>query len=104
MVALPLVDDAGVREDARPVVTGRRNGAGAAARRETRRISVKTQRALSDEQERLRSEGLRALARIIARRALAHQGHAVSGSTGGGGHAVNRESRCNRERPRGART
>ena len=32
---------------------------------------MKTQRALSEEQERLRIEGLRALARIIARRALA---------------------------------
>ena len=32
---------------------------------------MKTQRALSDEQERLRIKGLRALARIIARRALA---------------------------------
>ncbi|MXZ88370.1 MAG: hypothetical protein F4089_03460 [Gammaproteobacteria bacterium] len=32
---------------------------------------MKTQQALSDEQERLRLEGLRALARIIARRALA---------------------------------
>ncbi|MYD27795.1 MAG: hypothetical protein F4X03_02595 [Dehalococcoidia bacterium] len=32
---------------------------------------MKTQQALSDEQERLRIEGLRALARIIARRALA---------------------------------
>jgi len=31
---------------------------------------VKTQRALSDEQDRLRIEGLRVLARIIARRAL----------------------------------
>ena len=32
---------------------------------------MKAQRALSEEQERLRIEGLRALARIIARRALA---------------------------------
>ncbi|MCY4393206.1 MAG: hypothetical protein OXE43_14340 [Chloroflexi bacterium] len=32
---------------------------------------MKTQRALSDEQERLRLEGLRILARIIARRSLA---------------------------------
>ncbi|MXZ89799.1 MAG: hypothetical protein F4Z07_13325 [Dehalococcoidia bacterium] len=32
---------------------------------------MKTRQALSDEQERLRIEGLRALARIIARRALA---------------------------------
>ncbi|MXZ47565.1 MAG: hypothetical protein F4Z08_11405 [Chloroflexi bacterium] len=32
---------------------------------------MNTQRALSDEQERLRIEGLRTLARIIARRALA---------------------------------
>ena len=57
---------------------------------------MKTQQAPSEEQERLRSEGLRALARIIARRALAHQGHAVSGSTGGGGHAADGESRSNR--------
>lgn len=34
-------------------------------------LTVKRQRALSDEQERLRIEGLRALARMIARRALA---------------------------------
>ena len=33
---------------------------------------MKTQRALSDEQERVRVEGLRILARIIARHALAH--------------------------------
>ncbi len=33
---------------------------------------MKTQRALSDEQERIRLEGLRILARIIARHALAH--------------------------------
>ena len=33
--------------------------------------SVKAQQALSDEQERLRIEGLRALARIIARHTLA---------------------------------
>ena len=33
-------------------------------------LTVKTQQALSDEQERIRIEGLRALARIIARRAL----------------------------------
>ena len=33
---------------------------------------MKTQRALSDEQERVRIEGLLILARIIARRALAH--------------------------------
>ena len=65
---------------------------------------MKTQRALSDEQERLRIEGLRALARIIARRALAHHGHDISGSTGGGGDAADGESRGNRERPRGART
>ena len=32
---------------------------------------MQAKRALSDEQERLRIEGLRALARIIARRALA---------------------------------
>jgi len=32
---------------------------------------VKAQRALSDEQERRRIEGLRALARVIARRSLA---------------------------------
>ena len=61
---------------------------------------MKTQQALSDEQERHRIDGLRALARIIARRALAHQGHAVSGSTGGGGDAVDGESGGNRERPR----
>ena len=36
-----------------------------------RRTSVKAQQALSDEQERLRIEGPRILARIIARRALA---------------------------------
>ena len=36
--------------------------------------TVKTRQALSDEQERLRIEGLRALARIIARRALASSG------------------------------
>ncbi len=65
---------------------------------------MKTQRALSEEQKRLRIEGLRALARIIARRALGHHGHAVSGSKGSGGHAANGESRGNRERPRGART
>jgi len=35
---------------------------------------VKAQRALSDEQERLRIEGLRALARIIARHAHARPG------------------------------
>ena len=35
---------------------------------------MKAQRALSDEQERLRLEGLRTLARIIARHALAHPG------------------------------
>ena len=69
MVAPPSVDDAGVREDSRSAVAGRRNGAGAAPA--GRRISVKTQRDLSDDQERLRIEGLRALARIIARRALA---------------------------------
>ena len=35
---------------------------------------MKAQQALSDEQERLRIEGLRALARIIARHAHAHPG------------------------------
>ena len=39
-----------------------------------READVKTQRALSDEQERVRVEGLRILARMIARHALAqHQ-------------------------------
>ena len=65
---------------------------------------MKTQQALGDEQERLRSEGLRALARIIARRALAHQGHAVSGSTKGGEDAADGKWRSNRERPGGSRT
>ena len=41
---------------------------------------MKTQRALSDEQERIRLEGLRILARIIARRALAHPGLRTSRS------------------------
>ena len=41
---------------------------------------MKAKRALSDEQERLRIEGLRALARIIARRALAGSGSHVDGS------------------------
>ena len=65
---------------------------------------MKTQRALSDEQERLRIEGLRALARIIARRALADHSHTVSGSTGSGGNAADGELRSNREPPRGSRT
>ena len=37
------------------------------------------QRALSDEQERVRVEGLRILARIIARHALAEHGHSEGG-------------------------
>lgn len=36
---------------------------------------MQTKRALTADQERHRSEGLRTLARIIARRALAHQEH-----------------------------
>ncbi len=43
---------------------------------------MKTQQGLSDEQERLRIEGLRALARIIARRALASHDRTISPSTG----------------------
>ena len=45
---------------------------------------MKTQRALSDEQERLRLEGLRILARIIARHALAHPGLYEGDSENGG--------------------
>ena len=43
---------------------------------------MKTQRVLSDEQERIRLEGLRILARIIARHALAHP-DLYAGSTSG---------------------
>ena len=68
-----------------------------------RRTGVKTQRALSDEQERLRIEGLRVIARMIARRALGHHGHAVSGSTKGGEDAADGKWRSIRERPRGSR-
>ncbi|MDE2933949.1 MAG: hypothetical protein OXS47_08780 [Chloroflexota bacterium] len=45
---------------------------------------MKRQRALNDEQERLRIEGLRALARIIARRALAS--HRLPAEPAPGGH------------------
>lgn len=51
-----------------PCVCGTGTLRGLCGRRET--ATVKTQRALSDEQERLRIEGLRALTRIIARRAI----------------------------------
>ena len=44
-----------------------------------READVKTQRALSDEQERVRVEGLRILARIIARHALAQHGLSEGG-------------------------
>ena len=40
---------------------------------------VKTQRALSDEQERVRVQGLRTVARIIARHAFAHPGLSEGG-------------------------
>ena len=40
---------------------------------------MKTQRALSDEQERVRVEGLHILARIIARHTLAEHGHSEGG-------------------------
>ena len=66
MVKPVSTSDAGKQLDTRNRV--------ARARRAGRRMTVKTRQALSDEQERLRIEGLRALARIIARRALAYPG------------------------------
>ena len=41
---------------------------------------MRTQRALSDEEERVRLEGLSILASIIARHALAHPEHDAKGS------------------------
>ena len=59
--------------------------------------SVKTQRALSNEQERLRIEGLRALARIIARRVLASSRVPAGPAPGHGGHGMQRD-RVRRDR------
>ena len=55
---------------------------------------MKTQQALSDEQEWLRIEGLRALARMIARRALASPRLPAEPAPGEGGHAT----QCERTR------
>ncbi len=52
---------------------------------------MKTQQALSDGQDRLRIEGLRALARIIARRALASPRLPAESAPGEGSHATQRE-------------
>lgn len=101
MVAPPPVNDAGVREHSRPAVAGRRNRAGEAPA--GRRTRVKTQQALGDEQERLRIEGLRILARIIARSGLADAtpGHSRSSRRTSEG-AANR-TRARREAdPKGA--
>ena len=59
-----------------------------------RRTSVKTQRALSEEQERLRIEGLRALARIIARRALADSRAPADATPGTRTHQAQCERIC----------
>ena len=72
MVVPPAFTDAGFRTDTGPASRRAENGAGTALA--GRRIGMKAQRALSDEQERLRLEGLRILARIIARHVLAHPG------------------------------
>ena len=44
---------------------------------------METQRELSDDQEQMRLEGLRILARMIARHALAHPGRYGDNSQGG---------------------
>lgn len=49
-----------------------RPGSSPGTRPDPRETGVKRQRALSDEEERVRVEGLRILARLIARHALAH--------------------------------
>ena len=43
---------------------------------------MQTKQPLNDEQERRRIEGLRTVARIIARRVLAHEGRGVNSSAG----------------------
>ena len=72
MVAEPCFTDAGVVTDTG--LAARRAASGAGAAPAGRRIGMKAQRALSDEQERMRLEGLRVLARIIARHTPANPG------------------------------
>ena len=54
-----------------------------------------TQPALSDEQERMRLEGLRILARIIASHALAHPGLYGNCSDGGAAEPARLDDRAN---------
>ena len=69
MVTPLSITDAGAGRTS--VLRTQGGGTGRALRPPGDGATVRTQRALSDEQERIRIEGLRALARIIARRALA---------------------------------
>ena len=91
MVAEPFFTDAGVVTDTG--LAARRAASGAGAAPAGRGIGMKAQRALSDEQERMRLEGLRILARIIARHALAYPILYEDGSDEGGAGPVPRNGR-----------
>ena len=59
--------------------------------RETDRVSKKSKRKLTDRQERRRIEGLRILARIIARHYLANPHLYPNGAAGGGSQSAKKE-------------
>ena len=59
--------------------------------RETDRVSKKSKRKLTDRQERRRIEGLRILARIIARHYLANPHLYPNGAAGGGSQSAEKE-------------
>ena len=60
-------------------------------RRETDRVSKKSKRKLTDRQERRRIEGLRILARIIARHYLANPHLYPNGAAGDGSQSAKKE-------------
>ena len=59
--------------------------------RETDRVSKKSKRKLTDRQERRRIEGLRILARIVARHYLANPHLYPNGAAGDGSQSANKE-------------